>query len=62
MWARLVLIAAIVLVVGGCNPFEGTVFELRAPEESVESSDPNTANDVWPDWPAPITDPDLCAN
>ena len=49
MWVRLVATGLIVAAVCGCNPFEGTVFELRAPDKTMEQSDPNTARAVGQD-------------
>ena len=49
MWFRRVVIAVIAAAMCGCNPFEGTVFELRSPEKSVEQSDPNTPRGIGQD-------------
>ena len=51
MWLRRVAIAMIVTALCSCSPFEGTVFELRAPDKLVEQSDPNTAGVIRQDSP-----------
>ena len=54
MWKRRVIMGLMVAALCGCNPFEGTVFELRAPLSPAEQPDPNMARVMEPDeWTGP---------
>ena len=45
MWMRRwVIVSIIAAIIYGCNPFEGTIFEFRAPKKSAKQTDPNS---VW---------------
>lgn len=54
MLVRLVAIVVVMAVVAGCTPFEGTVFELRAPQRSAQPPDPNSARLIEQHQDSPV--------
>ena len=49
MWILRVITGLMVAALCGCSPFEGTVFELRAPLSPAAQPDPNMAREMEPD-------------